>query len=264
MMTGRKLHIRTYGSGPPIVLIHGLAGSGIIWHKVVDKMQATNTLICVDLLGYGYSPKPWGRYSVEAHIAAIHKTLEEKGIEAFRIVGLSMGSILAAAYADTYPQQVHGLTLVGVPYFTSAKQARQALRSNVWCRLTIDWPLISGLFIAPFWALSRRSNKVRDLLAPGIYSPEVVAETVLVRYRAFASSLKRCMIDFRLKPVLDRLVPMPIVIVQGSDDSWTPIARVEQLTKFYPNIDVHRIEDVDHNIAVLSPESVAKVFASVV
>jgi len=52
------LHCVTSGSGPPMVLIHGVAGSHMVWDRIVPLLEPHFTVIRMDLLGYGRSPKP--------------------------------------------------------------------------------------------------------------------------------------------------------------------------------------------------------------
>jgi pimeloyl-ACP methyl ester carboxylesterase len=86
------LHAVTSGTGPPLVLIHGVAGSSMVWDRIVPHLEPYFTVIRMDLLGYGHSPKPLETYTPYRHVAAIRRTLDHGGIAGpYSFVGLSMG-----------------------------------------------------------------------------------------------------------------------------------------------------------------------------
>src|SRR4051812_50222157 len=55
------------GSGPPMLLLHGIGNSAQTWAGVLDRLAAHHTVIAPDLLGHGSSDKPRADYSIAAH-----------------------------------------------------------------------------------------------------------------------------------------------------------------------------------------------------
>ena len=55
---GARIFVRTGGSGPPLLLLHGYPQTGAIWHKMADSLAQHYSLIIPDLRGYGRSEKP--------------------------------------------------------------------------------------------------------------------------------------------------------------------------------------------------------------
>lgn len=76
----------------------------------MQPLAASYRLILVDLLGYGQSPNPWTKYTVERHVDELYQLL--CGQESLTIVGHSFGSIVAMAYAARYPHPVRRLILI--------------------------------------------------------------------------------------------------------------------------------------------------------
>jgi len=214
--------------------------------------------LAVDLLGYGHSPKPWTHYDVDTHITAIHDTLQQLGHDKYHVAGLSMGSILAAAYAAKYPQSVSKLSLVGLPYFRTQAEARTALMGSFWCRLTLRKPYLARIFIPLAWGLSRRSSRIRRLIRPKLYTEAIIREVALGRYRSFASSMKHCLIESDVDTYFNQ-ISIPIQLIQGADDAWTPAGRITELvTNYHHQINLHIIHSQPHNIAIAAGEDVAR------
>src|SRR5579863_7559617 len=104
------LHSVTSGHGPTMVLVHGVAGSNMVWDRILPFLEPHFRIVRVDLLGYGHSPKPDVTYSPHRHVAAIRRTLAQSGnAPPYAIVGLSMGSNLMLEYAQRWPSDVQGM-----------------------------------------------------------------------------------------------------------------------------------------------------------
>lgn len=125
----RALACRTKGSnGVPVLLLHGLLGSSRFWGGEYDELASDGRLVVVDLLGFGVSPRPPGRYDADAHVDAILATLDDLGIREAVIVGAhSFGAIVGAALAERAPARVAGIIIFGPPVYTSEQVARQRL-----------------------------------------------------------------------------------------------------------------------------------------
>lgn len=111
-INGLKIGYRQAGSGPVIVLIHGLASSSATWRSVVPRLAARHTVLAMDLLGHGESAKPRGDYSLGAHASSIRDVMIALGIEQATFVGHSFGGGIAMQLAYQFPERCHRLVLV--------------------------------------------------------------------------------------------------------------------------------------------------------
>src|SRR5438309_2125972 len=90
-----KLHIVDHGgTGPVIILLHGLASSSANWEPLIPLLKDRFHCISIDLVGFGDSPKPqWYEYTMDEHIACIHRTIRSLRLKKrFTLVGHSLGS----------------------------------------------------------------------------------------------------------------------------------------------------------------------------
>src|ERR671914_858209 len=109
---GHRVIYRTAGSGPPVVLIHGMVNSSRHWESVALRLADDYTVIAPDLIGHGDSATPRGDYSLGAHAAAIRDLLAAIGVDRASVVGHSLGGGVAMQFFYQFPQRVERLALV--------------------------------------------------------------------------------------------------------------------------------------------------------
>ena len=252
------LHLRRNGSGPPLLYLHGVGGSGLIFQPVVQRLGTGLDHLRPDLLGYGYSPKPGGTYAVERHVEALHEVVAAARLEQpMVVVGLSMGSILGLEYAARWPSEVRGLVAAGMPLYLDEDQARRDLRHNLWAGLSLRAPRVARALITPLWALGRRSAGMSRLLAPRMYAGEVARESMMATYQAFASTLRECLVAQRVPELLDATAAIPKAFAHGADDRWCPAERVATLVEHRAECTFTVLDGVGHNTVVLDPDGTA-------
>jgi pimeloyl-ACP methyl ester carboxylesterase len=109
---GRRVIYRVAGSGPPVVLIHGMVNSSRHWERVALGLARDYTVIAPDLIGHGDSAAPRGDYSLGAHAASIRDLLVAIGIDRATFVGHSYGGGVAMQFFYQFPQRVERLVLI--------------------------------------------------------------------------------------------------------------------------------------------------------
>ncbi|MGH8978094.1 MAG: alpha/beta fold hydrolase [Acidimicrobiia bacterium] len=109
---GHEVSYRLAGSGPVIVLIHGMAGSSATWRYVMPALAERFTVVAPDLLGHGESAKPRGDYSLGAFACAVRDLLTTLELKGGTLVGQSLGGGVAMQFAYQFPERSHRLVLV--------------------------------------------------------------------------------------------------------------------------------------------------------
>lgn len=123
---GYRRAFRIAGSGPAILLIHGIGDNSTTWHTVQSALAQRFTVIAPDLLGHGSSDKPRADYSVAAYANGMRDLLSVLDIDRVTVVGHSLGGGVAMQFAYQFPQLVDRLILVGAGGVT--KEVNVALR----------------------------------------------------------------------------------------------------------------------------------------
>ena len=109
---GHRVNFNIAGEGPPIVLIHGVAGRAAQWDETMLLLAERHTVIAPDLLGHGESAKPRGDYSLGAFASGIRDLLVGLDIERTTVVGHSLGGGIALQFAYQFPEYVERMVLV--------------------------------------------------------------------------------------------------------------------------------------------------------
>jgi pimeloyl-ACP methyl ester carboxylesterase len=109
---GHRVIYHMLGSGPPVVLIHGMVNSSRHWREVALALADRYTVIAPDLIGHGDSATPRGDYSLGAHASSIRDLLAVLGVERATIVGHSLGGGVAMQFFYQFPQRTERLVLI--------------------------------------------------------------------------------------------------------------------------------------------------------
>ncbi len=116
------------GSGEPLVLVHGLGGTGNVWMPQVPVLARTFTVIRPELPGSGRAPLN-GSLSTESLVDNLVAMLDEMSLERVHLAGHSYGSIIAQHLAARHPERVMSLLLLGA-FRGPPEPARKALRDR--------------------------------------------------------------------------------------------------------------------------------------
>jgi haloacetate dehalogenase len=117
---GARVRVRTAGSGPPVVLLHGYPQTSVMWHRVAPGLARDHTVVLADLRGYGDSVPPpgaeqdvaaFGKRAMAAEVVAV---MDELGFDRFAVVGHDRGARCAYRLALDHPHVVTALGVVDV------------------------------------------------------------------------------------------------------------------------------------------------------
>lgn len=228
---GYRRAYRIAGSGPAILLLHGIGDNSTTWSTVQTMLAQRFTVIAPDLLGHGKSDKPRADYSVAAYANGMRDLLSVLDVERVTVVGHSLGGGVAMQFAYQFPQLVDRLILVGAGGVT--KDVNVALRvaslpmgteALALLRLPLMLPALQllGRVGGPLLGRTRAGRDVENMLRILADLPEPTASS------AFARTL-RAVVDWRGQVVtmLDRCYlteSVPVQLIWGSHDSVIPVS----------------------------------------
>ena len=112
VLHGHRVAYRCAGSGPVLVLVHGITSTSATWERVMPYLADRYTVIAPDLLGHGESAKPRGDYSLGAYASGVRDILVALGHDRATFVGHSLGGGIAMQLAYQFPERCERLVLV--------------------------------------------------------------------------------------------------------------------------------------------------------
>lgn len=241
--------IKTGTEGPTLVFIPGLSGTTRYWQGRLGALEKNYRVLLVDPLGFGDSPKPWSRYTVERHVEALYQTLKNE--TRFVLIGHSMGTLLSIAYAARHPEQVEKLVLLSIPFFGGAREARRFFSSQP---VPYGWFFSNMVLAAVICVLTRR---VFGRLVPYLRRDlprEVAADIVKHSWRSFTSSFWEVICNYNAKRDADALGNLPVLCIHGDQDDTAPLAGAMTLANGRQNWQVLILSGVDHHPWLRAPQ----------
>jgi pimeloyl-ACP methyl ester carboxylesterase len=261
---GHRAVYRTIGSGPTVVLIHGMINSSRHWEAVAQRLAGSYRVIAPDLIGHGDAATPRGDYSLGAHAASIRDLLTTIGVERATIVGHSLGGGVAMQFFYQFPQRTERLVLIssgGLGHDVSPLLRGAALpASSVLLRLATR-PRIVGALAAAGARMRARGNPT------GVYLTAVARALGPLQEpgsrRAFLQTL-RSVIDVQGQRVSARdrlylLGEMPTLLVWGERDRTIPLSHGLEAQRSIPNCRFETLPRAAHFPNLEDPEGLASI-----
>src|SRR5262249_10550319 len=111
------VHYFEAGSGPPLVLVHGLASSAARdWGRLLGPLARRYHVLAPDLPGFGDSDRPKDAdYSIPMQAEAVRAFMKAAGVGRARVAGISMGGWIVCRLAGRYPEMVERLVVIAAP-----------------------------------------------------------------------------------------------------------------------------------------------------
>jgi pimeloyl-ACP methyl ester carboxylesterase len=225
---GHAVGYRRAGSGPLLVLLHGITSNSDAWRRVLPRLAEHYTVVAPDLLGHGASAKPKGDYSLGAYAAGVRDLLAVLGFERGTVVGHSLGGGIAMQFAYLFTEYVERMVLIssgGLGKDVHPLLRAAALPGSEWVlpMLMREWPVRAGGAVADV------AGKLGLEAGPDLaeFARGYASLTEREARDAFMHTM-RGVVDHEGQRVsaLDRLYladQMPTLIVWGADDPIIPV-----------------------------------------
>ena len=228
---GHRVSYRSAGSGPLLVLLHGIAGTSETWEDVIPRFAAQHTVVAPDLVGHGDSSKPGGDYSLGAYANLVRDLFAALGHDRGTVVGHSLGGGIAMQFAYQFPERCERLVLVSSGGLGREVHALLRAAALPGAATVLPWLCIAGRRgverLRPLVArLGLRPNHDLEEMWRGFTSLEDADAR-----RAFLETV-RGLIDLGGQRVsaADRLylaAELPTLIVWGDRDPLIPVRHAE-------------------------------------
>jgi len=252
------------GSGPALLLLHGLACDHTTWEPVIESLARRYTVIAPDMLGHGLSDKPRADYSVGGYANGMRDLLTVLGIDKVTVIGHSFGGGVAMQFAYQFPERTERMMLVSSgglgPEVTPAIRAITTPGFHQAMGL-LTMPGVRHAGVVGLKTLSRTGLKAaRDLgEVADIYESFKDPQT-----RAATRHVVRAVVDWKgqIVTMADRAYltdAMPMAVVWGRHDMVIPVRHASNAAALAPKARVQVIPDAGHFPHKDHPERFVKI-----
>ncbi len=251
------------GTGPALLLLHGLGCNHTTWEPVIDLLARRYTVIAPDLLGHGQSDKPRADYSLGGFANGMRDLLTVLGIEQATVVGHSFGGGVAMQFAYQYPERTERLVLVASGGL--GPEVTPAIRAVT----TPGFHQVMGVLTLP--GIRHVGKKGMQLMTalPSRHARDLGEMAEI--YDSFKDPAARHAIRHVVRGVVDwkgQVVTMadraylteemPMAVVWGRDDTVIPVQHAGRAGELAPRSRVEIIPNAGHFPHKDHPERFAK------
>ena len=250
-----RLHYSKHGSGPVLVLIHGLGASSFIWRFVTPIWAEHFTVVTLDLPGFGRSSKALNvLYGLDAQARRAAEALTGLGIDEAILVGSSMGGAVALWMAHLWPRRF---------------QKVAALAPATHPRLVPRWmPLYR--YLSPIARFALNKKTLRPFVVNAVGRPDIVTSEALDSYlepfrdrnalKILLLSTTQLLRDARLPGDL-RNLQSRVLLLYGEKDRVVPRALMTELQSVLPHVTLQTHPTAGHHSMEDEPGWVAREIA---
>ena len=230
---------------PVVVLVHGFSVPYFIWDPTYEVLTAAGfRVLRYDLYGRGFSDRPHGEYDLALFDRQLVNLLDLLGIrQVLGLVGLSMGGIISANFANLHPEMLKKLILIDPAGFA------------------LEIPFMMKLLTAPglgelFFSVAGKA-RMKALFSHDIFDPKLIEKfieeyTPAMKYKGFKRAILSTVRSGLLESgeeVYSRLgqhKDLPVLLFWGEQDETVPFRYSQILLEAVPHAVFHSIANAGH------------------
>lgn len=240
------------GTGPPVILLHGIPTWGYLWHLQIPALAASRRVLVPDLLGFGTSDKR-DRFdrSIARQAVMLDRWMERMEIDRADIVAHDIGGGVALRLATLFPHRVEKLCVMNTICYDSwpIELMLQTGHPDAYRKLSAATAMsLLRRALKQGFARTVDAEILDGLLAP--YRTEVGKLSLIRNAIALNTNLTT-----EITPLLARM-RQPVLILWGEDDTFQLLKYGERLASDILDAKLIRIANARHFVMVDQPEQV--------
>lgn len=244
-----KLNFKKAGSGPPLVILHGLFGSADNWFSIARELQESFTLYLVDQRNHGDSPQS-DEWNYQVMAEDLLELLDDEGLGNVYLMGHSMGGKTAMNFALAHPDRVAKLIIADIAprYYPVHHQS-----------------ILKGLNALPLTELQSRKEADEKLAA---YIPEAGIRQFLLKSlgrdeNGFVWKINLPVITANIEEVGQELESEEkyegkTLFLAGANSDYVTDSDCEEIYAFFPNYDLIKVPNAGHWLHAEQPQAVVR------
>ena len=251
-----ELYYYDWGTGDPVVLIHGWPLSSASWEYQAGFLAANGCrVIAYDRRGFGRSEWPWAGYDYDTLAGDLNALLEELDLKDVTLVGFSMGGGEVARYLSTYgDSRISRAVFVSsvTPYLLKTADNPEGVDASVFDKIVVDLeedrPAFLKEFLTKFYGRTMVSHTVSEPFLEFNSAMALAGSPVATIELVSAWSET----DFRADLAT---ITVPTLVIHGTNDQTVPLAAAGRRTaQLVPNAQLIEYEGEPHGLLVTAAE----------
>ncbi|MBK9391618.1 MAG: alpha/beta fold hydrolase [Bacteroidetes bacterium] len=257
-----KLFCRSQGSGPPLIILHGLYGSSDNWVSIAKKIGDHYTVYLPDLRNHGQSPHS-EIMNYEAMSDDLNELANDLGLRSFFLAGHSMGGKAAMAYAIKWPEKLSGLLIADISPFVreySGNQAYLQHKTILEAMNSLDLTKIHSRADADA-ALTQKieSENIRGFILKNLQRVEGNNFKWKLNVPSLLKNLDRIMEGIDSSDMHDnQITGFPVIFLKGAESDYLNSSDYPEILKIFPAAEFNEIANAGHWLHADQPDDVAR------
>ena len=217
LIDGREVAVEVVGSGPPLVLLHGILVDSRAWRHQLDGLRHQFTVVAWDLPGCGRSADPPPTWRFPEYADCLAELMSTMGLASPIVCGFSWGGALAIAIQDRHPSAASALILVGAYAGWAGSLPREVVDERL--ASCVAQSTLAGPDVASAWL-------------PGLFTPAAPAQLVDEYTRLISEfhpsgflTMAHAVAEADLRAALPT-IDVPVLVLHGEDDRRAPAGSV--------------------------------------
>jgi pimeloyl-ACP methyl ester carboxylesterase len=257
-----KLFYRKYGSGPSLIILHGLYGSSDNWVTIAKELGKTFTVYLPDQRNHGQSPHN-DTHDYNSMRDDLYELAADLKLKKFFLAGHSMGGKTAISFAIRWPEMINGLFVADISPFTNDKYRLSVYNQH--------FSILNAVLSIDLLSISSR-ERAESILSETIHSDKLRGFILKNLQRTSGNNFRWKLNASSLLNNLDRIMEgidhreafnqhitgFPVIFLRGSDSDHLPVNDNKDISKIFPAAEFIEVTNAGHWIHADRPDEVIK------
>jgi esterase len=257
-----KLFYRKYGTGPPLIILHGLYGSSDNWVTIAKKLEDIYTVYLPDQRNHGQSPHD-PVHDYDSMRDDLFELVADLNLKKFFLAGHSMGGKSAISFTLRWPEMINGLMIADISPFVNETTNRSVSDQHL--------AILEAILSADLSGVTSRTEaesiikrkipdeKVRGLILKNLGRNPENSFVWKINAKALYTNLGKIMEGIDRKVPLDQQITgFPVIFLKGEDSDYLPYSDFNDIRKVFPAVEFITVPHAGHWIHSDRPDEVVK------
>jgi esterase len=258
-----ELFYRKYGTGPPLIILHGLYGSSDNWVTIARKLSENFTVYLPDQRNHGQSPHS-NIHDYDSMSQDLFDLTEKLKINKLFLAGHSMGGKVAVNFALKWPEKIYSLVIIDIsPFEPSGKERKfyEEHREILEALVSADLSGIRNRAMAEaLFEKKIKSEKTRGFILKNLLRTGDSSFSWKMNVHSLYHNLENLVAGLpRPSDSTEAVTGFPVTVLKGENSDYLPPGEFEAIQKLFPSAVLITIKNAGHWLHAERAEEVTEI-----